>query len=90
MQNCAILRNALRKRNDELPSISNDTQSSETLRNSLVLNYESPALTAELQALRADTRTSNIQRPTSNDWAAPLCCLGDSSSDGVARRSVNR
>jgi hypothetical protein len=50
MQNCAILRNALRKRNDELPSISNNTQSSETLRNSLVLNYESPALTAELQA----------------------------------------
>jgi hypothetical protein len=54
MQNCAILRNALRKRNDELPSISNNTQSSETLRNSLVLNYESPALTAELQARISD------------------------------------
>ncbi len=30
------------------------------------LDYESPALTAELQALRADARTSNIQRSTSN------------------------
>ena len=38
LQNCAILCNTMRKRNDELPSISNDTQSSETLRNSLVLN----------------------------------------------------
>ena len=50
MQNRATLRNALRKRNYELPSVSNDMQSSETLRNSLGLNYESPALTAELQA----------------------------------------
>jgi len=33
--NCATLRNAPRKRNCELPSISNDMQSSETLRNSL-------------------------------------------------------
>ena len=38
MQNCAILRNALRKPNYELPSVSNDMQSSETLRNSLGLN----------------------------------------------------
>src|SRR6058998_1392943 len=38
MQNCSTLRNALRKRNDELPSVSNDMQSSETLRNSLGLN----------------------------------------------------
>ena len=44
MQNRAILRNALRKRNDELPSVSNDMQSSETLRNSLGLNYKSAAL----------------------------------------------
>jgi len=44
MQNCAILRNALRKRNDELPSVSNDVQSSEKLRNSLGLNYKSAAL----------------------------------------------
>jgi hypothetical protein len=44
MQNRAILRNALRKRNDELPSVSNDMQRSETLRNSLGLNYKSAAL----------------------------------------------
>jgi hypothetical protein len=50
MQNSATLRNALRKLNYESPSISNAMQSSETLRNSLGLNYESPALTAELQA----------------------------------------
>ena len=50
MQNSAILRNAVRKQNYELPGVSNDMQSSETLRNSLGLNYESPALTAELQA----------------------------------------
>jgi hypothetical protein len=40
LQKCAILRNALRKRNDELPSGSNGMQSSENLRNSLGLNYE--------------------------------------------------
>ena len=44
MQNRATLRNALRKRNYELPSVSNDMQSSETLRNSLGLNYKSVAL----------------------------------------------
>ena len=38
LQNCAILRNALRKRNYELPSVSNAVQSSETLRNSLGVN----------------------------------------------------
>jgi hypothetical protein len=48
MQNDAILRNAARKRNYELPSLSNDTQSSETLRNSLGLNYKSAALPTEL------------------------------------------
>src|SRR6266513_3723875 len=48
MQNCATLRNAMRKRNYELPSVSNDTQSSETLRNSSGLNYKSAALPAEL------------------------------------------
>ena len=35
MRNHATLRNALRKPNYELPSVSNDMQSSETLRNSL-------------------------------------------------------
>jgi len=44
MQNCAILRNALRKLNYESPGVSNDMQSSETLRNSLGLNYKSAAL----------------------------------------------
>jgi hypothetical protein len=38
MQNGAILRNALRKRNYESLGVSNDMQSSETLRNSLGLN----------------------------------------------------
>jgi hypothetical protein len=38
MQNRAILRNALRKQNYELPNVSNNMQSSETLRNSLGLN----------------------------------------------------
>jgi hypothetical protein len=44
LQNGAILRNALRKRNYEIPSVSNDMQSSETLHNSLGLNYKSAAL----------------------------------------------
>jgi hypothetical protein len=44
LENCAILRNTLRKRNDELPSGSNGMQSSETMRNSLGLNYKSAAL----------------------------------------------
>jgi hypothetical protein len=38
LQNCAILRNALRKLNEELPNGSNAMQSGETLRNSLGLN----------------------------------------------------
>jgi hypothetical protein len=48
MQNRATLRNALRKRNYELPSVSNDMQRSETLRHSLGLNYKSTALPAGL------------------------------------------
>jgi hypothetical protein len=48
MQNRATLRNAMRKRNYELPGVSNDMQSSETLRNSLGLNYKSVALPTEL------------------------------------------
>jgi len=44
MQIRAILRNALRKRNQEWSSVSNDMQSRETLRNSLGLNYKSAAL----------------------------------------------
>jgi hypothetical protein len=53
-------------RNRQVPSVRNDMQSSEALRNSLGLNYESPALTAELQAPRVLTRehpTLNVQRP---------------------------
>jgi len=38
MQTRATLRNALRKRNYELPGVSNDMQSNETLRNSLGSN----------------------------------------------------
>ena len=48
LQNCAILHNAVRKRNYELPGVSNDMQNSETLRNSLGLNYKSAALPTEL------------------------------------------
>jgi hypothetical protein len=54
------------RRRFELPSVSIAMQISETMRNSLGLNYESPALTAELQARRAGTRehrTFNVQRP---------------------------
>ena len=40
MQNHATLRNALRKRNYQLLSVSNDMQSSETLWNSLGVNYK--------------------------------------------------
>jgi hypothetical protein len=48
LQNCAILRNALRKRNYQLPTVSNDMQTSETLGKPLLLNYKSAALPAEL------------------------------------------
>jgi hypothetical protein len=48
MQTYEILRNGLQKRRDELPSVSNGMQSSETLHNSLGLNYKSAALPAEL------------------------------------------
>ena len=48
MQDRATVRNAMRKRNYELPGVSNAVQSSETLRNSLGLNYKSAALPAEL------------------------------------------
>jgi len=44
MQNRSTLRNALRKQDYELPGVSNDMQRSETLRNSLGLNYKSAAL----------------------------------------------
>jgi hypothetical protein len=67
MQNRAILRNALRKRNYELPSVSNDMQSSEVLRNSLGLNYKSAALSqlsdqriSAINRLRLDT--SSLQK----------------------------
>ena len=50
MQNCATLRNAMLKQNYELPGVSNHMQSSETLRNSLGLNYKSSALSAVLLA----------------------------------------
>ena len=49
LQNCATLRNALRKRNYELPGVSNAMQTSGMLRNSLGLNYKSASLPAELK-----------------------------------------
>ena len=51
MQNRATLRNALRKRNYESPSVSNDMQSSERLRNSLVLNTNQLLYQLSLPAL---------------------------------------
>ena len=65
MQDCAILRNALRKRNYESPGVSNAVQSSETLRNSLGLNYKSAALSggaAEVKARRSicTSRTDSL------------------------------
>ena len=47
-QNSAILRNALRKRNDELPRVSNGMQRHENLCKPFSLNYKSAALPAEL------------------------------------------
>lgn len=50
----------------DLPSVSNSAQRCENVRKNSFLNYESPALTAELQALCALTRElpiSNVQRP---------------------------
>ena len=58
MQNHAILRNALRKRNYELPSVSNDMQSSEVLRNSLGLNYKSAALPGRCQRKNEEKRVN--------------------------------
>jgi hypothetical protein len=50
----------------ETPSIRDAVQASENSRKNSLLNYESPALTAELQARRAarrEHRTFNVQRP---------------------------
>jgi hypothetical protein len=66
LQNCAILRNAARTSLPLVGSEKHAAQRREKLRKKSLLNYESPALTAELQAPRALTRehpTSNLQRP---------------------------
>ena len=50
----------------EAPSFREALQRRENTRKNCFLNYESPALTAELQARRAATRehrTFNVQRP---------------------------
>jgi len=67
MQNCATLRNPLRKRNYELPRDSNDMQSSETLRNSLGLNYKSAALNqlSYAGAARYENRFSELIKSSS-------------------------
>jgi hypothetical protein len=51
LQDGAILRNAVRMPSTETPSICNGAQRGENTRKNSFLNYESPALTAELQAL---------------------------------------
>ena len=66
LQSRALLHNAARIEIAETPSISNDVQASENARKKRVLNYKSPALTAEVQARRAATREHrifNVQRP---------------------------
>jgi hypothetical protein len=66
MQNCAILRHTLQSGLGTFPYEKHAMQRNENLRNSLGLNYESPALTAELQAQCAITRehrTFDIRRP---------------------------
>src|SRR5262245_45868859 len=52
-QNGTILRNAARIETAETPSVGNGTQANENVRKNSFLNYESPALTAELQAQSA-------------------------------------
>ena len=50
----------------EAPSVREAVQRSENTGKNSLLNYESPALTAELQARHAATRehrTFNVQRP---------------------------
>jgi hypothetical protein len=51
LKNGAILRNPAQIRNGSLPSIRYGAQAGENARKKSFLNYESPALTAELQAL---------------------------------------
>ena len=75
MQNRATLRNALRKRNYELPSVSNDMQSSEMLRNSLGLNYETAALPAELRRRARPNITSWQQRGNGASTGSDLLLL---------------
>ena len=68
MQNGAILRNALRKRNDELPSVSNAMQRSETLSNSLGLNYKSAALNQLSYAGVSHTKAVFSELIKSSSW----------------------
>ena len=64
LQNGAILRNTLRMLNLQTPSVGNAVQRSENIGNSLGLNYESPALTAELQAqIYCKTNHANSGQP---------------------------
>jgi hypothetical protein len=67
LQNLAILRNAARMRNRCTPSVRNGVQRSETLHNSLGLNYKSAALSqlsdqriSAINRLRLDT--SSLQK----------------------------
>src|SRR6516162_7767053 len=64
MQNYAILRNALRKRNYESPGVSNDMQSSETLPNSLGLNYRFSRPKRSDRAIQTSSFKNFSRRPT--------------------------
>jgi hypothetical protein len=65
----------------EMPSVRNGAQAGEKLRKNSLLNYESPALTAELQAhprRRANIQhsTSNVQSLTGDEFSAEISDCG--------------
>ena len=78
LQNGANLRYALRILIADLPNVRNVAQVSENPRKNSFLNYESPALTAELQA-RFDRglKHSIPRQPTLEPWAGQLAKISD-------------
>jgi hypothetical protein len=74
MQNCAILRHTLQSGLGTFPYEKHAMQRNENLRNSLGLNYESPALTAELQAhiyCKTNYANGKIQKEQEQSEAQP-------------------
>jgi hypothetical protein len=72
LQDGAILRNAARIRFPETPSVCKNAQDRENLRKKPLLNYESPALTAELQAhSKTNYANGKIQKEQDQSEAQP-------------------